>query len=592
MILSALASYYEILAQQGKAPVPGWENVKVSFALCLDGEGTLTDLLPTTDQEERGKKLVSVPRAMRLPLGVKRTVGVAPNFLWDNATYLLGLPKKDPKRDLECFQSSARLHRRLLEPVDHPAAQAVCRFFAQWEPEKAPEHPVLLPYLEELQKGGNLIFRVNGEDLHEVPEVGAAWDREYSQTPADAVIAQCLITGERAPIARTHDSIKGVRGGQPSGTVLVSFNAKAFYSYGKEQNYNAPVSERAAFAYTTALNTLLADEKHRLMLGDTTVIWWAVPSDKDTAPGYADFFAGMMGPGRDDTFGEEDLARGMDALRQGKSFPFREAELHPDTPFFILGLAPNAARLSVRFFYRDSFGAIGENILAHYERLEIVKPSGAPKYLSPWGMIRETANQNAKDKKPPDTLVGAVMRSILENALYPAALFSAVLLRVRADHDANWQRAAILKAYFLKNQPKNQENQFDYKEAATVKLNDETNYTPYLLGRLFSLLENIQEAASPGLNATIKDRYFNSASATPAAVFPTLLQLEQSHMKVIRRDKPGLATTLDRQLQEIMGRIDRTFPKHMNQEDQGTFVLGYYHQLQKRYQKKEEKSNG
>lgn len=586
MILSALASYYEILAQQGKAPVPGWEKGKVSFALCIDEEGALTDLLPTTEQVERGKKLVSVPKAMGLPLGVKRTVGVAPNFLWDNATYLLGLPKKNPERDLLCFQSSAQLHRRLLEPIDHPAAQAVCRFFQGWEPEKAVEHPVLLPYLEELQKGGNLVFRINGAFLHEVPEVGAAWNREYGKPPDDAVLGQCLITGEQAPIARLHTAIKGVRGAQSSGAALVSFNADAFCSYGKEQNYNAPVSEKAAFAYTTALNALLADEEHRLMLGDTTVVWWAAPSDKDTAPAYADFFAGMMDPGRNNTFGEEDLARGMGALRQGKSFPFREAELHPGTPFFILGLAPNAARLSVRFFYRDSFGDMGKNILAHYERLEIIN---APKYLSPWGMIQETANQNARDKKPPDTLVGAVMRSILENAPYPAALFSAILLRIRADHDVNWRRAAILKAWFLQNR----ENNLPYKEAAAVKLNDETNYTPYLLGRLFSLLENIQEAASPKLNTTIKDRYFNSASATPAAVFSTLLRLEQSHMKVIRRDKPGLATTLDCQLQDIMGRIKETFPKHMNQEDQGTFVLGYYHQLQKRYQKKEEdKSNG
>ena len=586
MILSALASYYEILAQRGEAPVPGWEKGKVTFALCINKEGQLTDLLPTTEQVERGKKLVSVPKAMALPLGAKRTVGVEPNFLWDNATYLLGLPKKNPERDLLCYQSSVQLHRRLLEPVEHPAAQAVCRCFQGWEPAKAVEHPVLLPYLEELQKGGNLVFRVDGEYLHDIPAVKSVWDREYSQTPADAVLGQCLITGERTQVARLHTAIKGVQGAQSSGAALVSFNADAFCSYGKEQNYNAPVSEKAAFAYTTALNTLLADQNHRLVLGDTTVVWWAIPSNVETAPAYADFFAGMLDPDRNNTFSEKDLACGMGAIRQGKSFPFQEAELHPGTPFFILGLAPNAARLSVRFFYQDSFGDMGKNILAHYERLEITKPPNAPKYLSPWGMIRETANQNTRDKKPPDTLVGAVMRSILGNGPYPAALFSAILLRIRADHDVNWRRAAILKAWFLQNR----ENNPSYKEAATVKLNDETNYTPYLLGRLFSLLEYIQvKAIEP--QTTIKDRYFNSASATPAAVFSTLLRLEQSHMKVIRRDKPDLATTLDRQLRDIMGRISETFPKHMNQEDQGTFVLGYYHQLQKRYQKKEDKTN-
>ena len=178
MILSALASYYEILAQRGEAPVPGWEKGKVTFALCINKEGQLTDLLPTTEQVERGKKLVSVPKAMALPLGAKRTVGVEPNFLWDNATYLLGLPKKNPERDLLCYQSSVQLHRRLLEPVEHPAAQAVFRFFQGWEPEKAVEHPVLLPYLEELQKGGNLVFRVDGEYLHDIPAVKPVWDGE------------------------------------------------------------------------------------------------------------------------------------------------------------------------------------------------------------------------------------------------------------------------------------------------------------------------------------------------------------------------------------------------------------------------------
>lgn len=584
MILTALYQHYQTLKELNTVPVPGWETGRVSFALRLDGDGKLLDLMPTTETDTTGKKPVTRPLGMRLPLGVKRTVGVAANFLWDNATYLLGIPKRDPKRDLLCFQSSAELHRRLLEPVDHPAAQAVCRFFAEWKPEQAAEHPVLLPYLEELKKGGNLVFRVDGIFLHEVPAVQAAWDKEYNKPPADAALAQCLITGERAPIARLHPAIKGVRGGQPTGTALVSFNAPAFLSYGKEQNYNAPVSEDAAFAYTTALNALLADKEHCLLLGDTTVVYWPGAAE----PAYADFFTAALDPGRNQAFPEADLARGMEAIRQGRPFPFGDAELFPDTDFFILGLAPNAARLSVRFFYRSTFGALGSNLLEHYRRLEILRPPKAQPYLSPWAMLRETANQNAKEKEPPSTLLGAVMRAILENGPYPATLFSTVLLRIRADHDINWQRAAILKAWFLQNR----KDKSHYKEAATVKLNEDTNYLPYLLGRLFSLLENIQDAATPGLNATIKDRYFNSASATPAAVFPLLLRLEQNHMKVLKRDKTGLAITLDRQLREIMGRINETFPVHMNQEDQGTFVLGYYHQTQKRYQKEEEKDNG
>ena len=575
MILTALYEYYQALAQKGEAPVPGWGNTKVSFHLSLDGEGNLLDVVPTTDMKPRGKKMVPVPKEMPLPQGVIRTANPVPNFLWDNAVYLLGLPKKNPKRDMECFRLSSQLHRQLLGELEHPAARAVCRFFEKWQPEKAPEHPALLPYLEELAKGGNLVFRVEGQYLHELPEVQAVWNNHSAAPSGDAVTAQCLVTGKQAPIARLHASIKGVRGAQASGAALVSFNAPAFTSYGKEQSFNAPVSEEAAFAYTTALNTLLADEKHIIRLGDTTVVFWAQTAE----PAYPDFFAYMMNPDQNETFREEDLTRGMDAIRQGIPFRFEEVELSPDAAFYVLGLAPNAARLSVRFFYLGTFGALSQNVLRHYGRLEIVRPQNAPLYLSPWALIRETANPNPTEKAPPNTLVGAVMRSIWEDLPYPATLFSTILLRIRADHKVTWKRAAILKAWLQKNRPENRL----YQEAADMKLNDDTQYLPYLLGRLFSLLENIQEAAVPGLNATIKDRYFNSAGATPAAVFPLLLRLEQNHMKVLRRDKPGLAITLERQLQELMGRIQETFPSHLNQEDQGTFILGYYHQTQKRW---------
>ncbi len=583
MILSALASYYEILAQRGEAPVPGWEKGKVTFALCINKEGQLTDLLPTTEQVERGKKLVSVPKAMALPLGAKRTVGVEPNFLWDNATYLLGLPKKNPERDLLCYQSSVQLHRRLLEPVEHPAAQAVCRFFQGWEPAKAVEHPVLLPYLEELQKGGNLVFRVDGEYLHDIPAVKAVWDREYSQTPADAVLGQCLITGERTQVARLHTAIKGVQGAQSSGAALVSFNADAFCSYGKEQNYNAPVSEKAAFAYTTALNTLLAEQNHRLVLGDTTVIWWAIPPNVETAPAYADFFAGMLDPDRNNTFSEKDLACGMDAIRQGKSFPFQEAELHPGTPFFILGLAPNAARLSVRFFYQDSFGDMGKNILAHYERLEITRPSSAPKYLSPWGMIRETANQNAKDKTPPKILTGAIMQAILANTPYPPSLFSSILLRIRATRNINWRQAAILKAYFLKSPHK------DVPEEV-LRMDPNASHVPYVLGRLFSVLEAIQLAAIPNIKTTIRDNYFSSASTTPGYVFSTLIDRAQKHLKKL---PIGQRKFFEDQLIKLSAQIGETCPERMTPQQRVSFQLGYYYQTQIRYSKKEgEKDNG
>ena len=591
MILQALYDYYTAMAAKGKMAKAGWNPAKVQFALLIDEKGTLLDILRLKEKGYRGKKEVDVPQIMLLPKPVTRTMGIKANFLDDTSSYFLGVDTKgNDKRAQNCFRASAQLHQTLLQSVDHPAARAICAYFANWNPEEAKNHPALQGDLDEILSGGNLVFRFQGRYVHEEPEIARSWD-QYQREEATETRGRCLVTGEYVPIARLHPSIKGVKNAQSSGASLVSFNATAFESYGKTQSYNAPVGEQAAFAYTTALNALLSDREHVRQIGDTTVVYWAQCAE----PAYQDFFQNFafqdIADGQKRTFTENDLKRAMHLLSKGQVYSLNDVELDPKMPFYILGLSPNAARLSVRFFYRNCFGDFLQHIENHYRRLEIVKPSyDERERLSPYSLLYETVNKNAKDKAASPLLAGALMQAILNDTSYPNALLQNVLLRIRAECGITRGQAAILKATLIKNGYKDfriKPDQQMNKEESWVRLNEQSDYLPYVLGRLFSVLEGIQQAANPNLNTTIKDRYLTSACATPASVFPTLFRLEQSHMKVLLRDKRGLGVTLEKQLIELIDKIQETLPTHFNLNEQSAFMLGYYHQTQKRYEKKD-----
>ncbi|MBE5057350.1 type I-C CRISPR-associated protein Cas8c/Csd1 [Pseudoflavonifractor sp. DSM 107456] len=577
MILQALTEYYRMLADSGKISPPGWSEVKVSFALCIGADGTLEQVVSVQTEQTKGRKTVLAPRPMMLPAPVKRSSGVAANFLCDNSSYLLGVDNKGkPQRTLECFQACKKLHEELLEGVDSPAAQAVLAFFRTWQPEQAASHPALSVCWEELMAGGNLVFRFDGAFVHQNMPVRQAWDDHY-QTEEDGPQMVCLVTGNRGAVESVHPSIKNVQGAQSSGAALVSFNAPAFCSYGKEQNYNAPTSKYAAFAYTTALNHLLSDREHVYRMGDTTVVCWAKCG--------GDVYQNLMGWalfGAEPSYTLTDLQGALNNLCNGMAVDLDETRLDPDMEFYILGLSPNAARLSVRFFLRNSFGAFLRNAQAHQQRLEITKPT-YDKFdtLPMWKLLDETVNQNSRDKSPAPNMAGEVLRSVLTNTHYPATLLNGVALRIRAEHRVTRGRAAILKAYYLKNIHPDVP-----KEVLTVSLNPDSTNVPYNLGRLFSILEAVQSSANPGINTTIKDKYFNSASATPAIVFPILLNLAQKHLKKL---DAGLRTYYDKQITALLSKLGEVYPPRLNLPQQGSFQLGYYHQTQSRFEKKEEK---
>lgn len=282
------------------------------------------------------------------------------------------------------------------------------------------------------------------------------------------------------------------------------------------------------------------------------------------------------------TLTEQDLQAVLGKLTRGEPVDWNGEKVQPGTHFYVLGLAPNAARLSVRFFWQDSFGSFARNVRAHYERLRIVRPSfDKAETLLPSRLLRETVNQNSRDGAPIPQLNGDLLRAVLTNGPYPATLLHGVTLRIRAEHAVTRGRAAILKAYYLQNK-----NEKCPEEVLTVELNEQSSYPPYVLGRLFSVLEAVQDGANPGLNATIKDKYFNAASATPAAIFPLLINLAQKHL---RKLEPNWRKHYNKQIGELLSKISETYPARMTLPEQGAFQLGYYHQTQKRFTKKEEK---
>jgi len=607
MILQALVQCYEALAEKGELEKPGWSPVKVSWGLELDENGQVLSLLPMGGTDAKGKQ---VPQSMKLPDPVKRSSGVAANFLCDNSAYMLGIDAKGkPERTRECFAACVRKHMEILEYVQHPMAKAILRFFENWKPESAAQNPVIQPHLEMLLKGGNIniIFVMEDETgetqfAQDIPEIRSAWDEAYTKTD-DAVIGRCLVTGKKGPIAILHQSIKGVMGAKPTGASLVSFNAPAFESYGKEdarnrqgQGRNAPVGKYAEFAYREALNYMIQQRNYHGRLGDTTLVYWAEGAE----PAYGDVFMAMMGMGDDDKneITQNELNGVMTALCQGQNVKWDNVPLNPENRFYILGLAPNESRLSVRFFLQDSFGAFVKHYQEHQERLNIVRPSFDNKEtLSMWALLRETVKQNknnrdkAHQSQPQPRLVGELMRSVLTGSLYPAELFMQTEIRLRAEKNVTRGKAAIIKAWLLRNvvQAYDQRNEKHvYEEVLTVELNEQTTYLPYRLGRLFAVMEKIQKEANPNINTTIKDRYFNSACATPALVFPTLVNLAQKHLNKIG----GASVYYEKMMTELYSGINQSYPVRMSLQDQGIFQIGYYHQRQKLYTKKEDKDNG
>lgn len=595
MLLQALVRYYEILSEDVNSGIPmlGYSRVNVSYVVNLSKQGEILNIIPLKIPDSKGKKYV--PISMVVPEQEKRAVGIKANFLCDNSSYVFGIDNKGkPERTKECFKAFKEQHTRILEGVTCDDAVALVNYVNQWDVETASEHPVLKEYLEDILVGANIIFQFEeGKTtyIHQNQMIKTAWESYKNECTSDKVM-QCLVTGKRQGVARLHPSVKGIRGGQAMGNSLVSFNAQAYESYGndKSQGLNAPVSEYATFAYTTTLSRLLSDQAHKVIVGDTTVVFWAEsPNSK-----LQDCLSLLLEPSEIDTLGTEDerFVRDESSVREiksifqkiadGKAINLTDDTFDKATKLYMLGLTPNAARISMRFFIQDSFGGFIEKIVKHYLDMSIEKQfENEPNSISVWRLLNETVSPTSSDKSASPLLAGATMRSILQGTPYPVALYNAIIIRIRAEHTINYCKASIIKAYLLRKHRTDKK----YEEVLTMALNEQSSNKPYVLGRLFAVLEKAQMDASPGIKTTIKDRYFTSACATPSNVFPVLLRLSNHHIS-----KAEYGYSSENKIKEIMDILqieNNPFPKNLSLEDQGAFILGYYHQKNTFYKKGE-----
>jgi CRISPR-associated protein Csd1 len=574
--LASLVRAYDRLFERGEAPAFGYSVEKIGFLIPLNDDGGVAG--PPIDlREGEGKK--KTPRPMRVPASFKRP-GITPRsfFLWDNTAYALGVSTDEKKAGHERLEAFRELHGRELAGTDDPGLKALLQFIESWSPDDFAR----LGWPEEI-KDQNVVFALESERLrntciHDRPAARALWARLCAE--GEKKEAACLVTGERGPIARLHPAIKNVWGAQSSGASLVSFNLDAFTSYGHEQGENAPVSEAASFAYTTALNHFLGQgSAQRIQIGDASTVFWADGAGAAVTEAEG-IFAALLGANAvDETLEAEKVGAILKAIREGRSAADFKPELPEGVRFFVLALAPNAARLSVRFYIEDDFGAIAEHLLAHAERMRLGPP---PKEERPsiWRLLIETAVQRKSENVPPN-LAGDWLRAILTGNPYPLTLLSTLLMRLRADRDVNGLRVAMLKAVLIRN----------FSWEVPVSLDVENQDSGYLLGRLFAAYEYAQtQALGPSVNATIRDQYYGTASATPRSVFPLLQRKATHHLSRLRKDKPGFAVNLDRRIGEIFGLADpdSLFVPTLSAQRQAMFAIGYYHQRNDFYRRKDE----
>ena len=572
MILQALHAYYErrqcLPDPADRLPQQGLEDKEIPFILELATDGRLIAISDT--RETQGKKKIA--KRYQVPQGIKKTSGVAANLLWDTAEYVLGLDSKGkPERVAEqTVAFRARIEQLQAQVPDDAGLLAVLRFL-QAEPLAAAKAQVNWP---EVEAANNplLSFRL-APDLDLVcqrPQVIVAFTNTMTAGEAGAGLP-CLITGRSAEPERLHSAIKGVWGAQTSGANIVSFNLDAFRSYGKEQGANAPVSPAAAFAYTTALNSLLAKgSRQRMQVGDASTVFWAQrEEDSDVENGFAALFADDF----DDPDAHTEQVRTLyESLHMGR-FSGKAGQ----NQFYVLGLAPNAARIAIRFWHAAPLREIAGHVLRWFDELVLIHGPRESGYPTLFRLLTAVALLGKADNLPPN-LGGEVMRAILSGTPYPAAWLNAAVTRCRAERNVPYLRAAVIKACLLRGHPTSPQ------EEPTVMLNTDNPNVAYRLGRLFATLEKIQEEASPGLNATIRERYYGAASSTPVAVFTTLLRLKNHHLaKLTNR---GRAANFEKLLGEILGEVG-DFPLHLNLPDQGRFALGYYHQRQAFFTKAE-----
>ncbi|ERP31665.1 type I-C CRISPR-associated protein Cas8c/Csd1 [Chitinivibrio alkaliphilus] len=588
MILQELINLYDRLETSEDTEIwkLGFSPESIHYAIIIDREGHFKGL---DDYRTIGSDGKLHPSVFVVPKREGKRAGKAnensPYFLWDNSQFVLGVEVKNkktkPKPQSHSFFVDKQ--KRILEETkaSNKDVTAVMKFLESGQAkEKLLNSEEWKTAVEENLTGVNLSFIIEDSEndgfVFEQEEIKQIWRDYYAVVDQDVPQRYCLVTGKKAPVYRLQPTIKkGVGNGGKNDIPLISFNEKVFESYNLSGNENAQINRFSAGKFTHALNYLTMENKHNLRIADTLTLFWA-----ENNRSAEHFFSGLMDrPDTDDEERRQELETFLKEMQKGKL----PSDLADDSRFFVLGLAPNSARISVRFWHTDTVSKMGKKVASHYQDLKIIPQNKEKDSLTPsiWQLLIETASQHKSANIPPN-IAGPVMRSILSGTRYPSNLLSILIGRMRTDQEyrrLNYYRVAFIKAILNRN----------FNKELTVALDADRKTAPYSLGRLFAVLERTQEDASGGsLNATIKDRYFASASATPRVVFPVIIKLAQNHLKKIKSTKPGLAVNKEKLIGEIMEDIS-DFPKSLKLEDQGEFAIGYYHQRQDFFKKKQKK---
>lgn len=559
-ILASLSRAYDRLAKDNKVPTYGFSTQSIHACIILNADGTLAGPPALWDKDSFGKKSA---RMMQVPYsGGRSGQRPPPYFLWDNTAYVLGVTAKDFDPN-DRHNEFKKLHIKNLHDTTDEGLRAVYKFLASWEPEKFYESG----FNDEL-KDKNIVFRLGSkhEFVHESSTAKTLWESIY---PSDNVgEGICLVSGLKAPIARLHPPI----GSFENPARIVSFNEDAYDSYGHSRGENAPVSEAVAFNYSAALNYFLEKgSSNKIQIGDASTIFWADALDAEVAQEAEALFPAFFSEIDEAAEAKYHIKPILEKIHQGQPLNNVAPKLSKGVRFYVLGLAPNAARLSIRFWLEDDFGNLAESYQSFLSDMRI-EPPDRDANIALWKYLRETAVLGKGENVPPN-LAGEWMRSILTGTNYPMTLLATVLMRIRADHDISARRISMLKAVLTRN--------FNSKEAP-VAFDPDNRNKGYLLGRLFAVYEHVQAAAlGRNVNATIKDKFYGSASAQPRKVFAILDKGSANHLSKVGKQKPGYKVFLEKQIGEIMSSMSPSedpFPSSLSNEQQALFGLGYYHQ--------------
>ena len=613
MIFTALHRYYERQVALGNQEIPqfGYSRERISYAIEISSDGELVDVHDFIDHDSANKK--PTPAIMNVPKFNQKTSGIFPYFLWDKSSYVLGVSAKPSKKVGDAHEAFKKMHLEgLAEHSDVTEIRALIRFLENWTPEQFDQSDLFTE--EMLDETFVFLYEETASFIHELPEAESIWKKILeSANPRRTV---CMVTGREANTPRLHPPIRGVDGAQTMGAALSSFNDDAYLSYGgslhklnpknKENDTGASVqiSLEATFGYTTALNYLLRrspENRNRIRVGDSTVVFWAEAATKaEASAGETLINTALSGSLVADDSQQRVFQSVLSQVAKGRPLEELGNDLDPTTRIYVLGLAPNAARLSVRFWETSTLDQFAKRLAQHYQDM-LMEPLPWRTEPSIWRLINETVPHRPGAKPKQDDasphLAGELARAILTGQRYPHSLLANLVMRFRADGDISSLRVALCKAVLVRKERLTystsiQPTEESHHKELFVSLDIENQDPGYLLGRLFAVLEAAQEdALGRDINATIRDRYYGAASATPASVFPLLLRNAQNHLGKIRKDRAGQAVNLEKLLIEIIDKLSSNFAKSLGLEAQGRFAIGYYHQRSERFKKKSKPDN-